>query len=234
MVRGKGVAMAQLVNIVGFSVGKLGQGDLVIVHGTENIDDRVKKYITTQFEHLQDRGGRVMYSYNDVKKMVADHEFNQFDAADYTILGPMLDGHVQTYQNILHQQLPPDLAQLVTRKNEDLAFLRRGLTNVVFQMDLALGVNPNREAQRRKVEMDAKRAEEAARMDQLMTGKVVRGAKLTSVRGDAEQSRNAHSDDGKGEDIGSYLTPRVKRSREREKKMKERIEKKRREEEGIR
>ena len=45
MRRGKGVAMAQLVNIVGFAVGNLGLGDTVIIHGTDLIDDGVKPYI---------------------------------------------------------------------------------------------------------------------------------------------------------------------------------------------
>lgn len=111
MRRGKGVAMAQLVNIVGFAVGKLGLGDTVVIHGTEQIDDRVKKYLRDQFDHMHERGGRVVYSYNDVDKMLADSDFNKFDAADYTLFGPMRDRTVAEYQKQLHQQIPPDLAQ---------------------------------------------------------------------------------------------------------------------------
>lgn len=95
MRRGKGVAMAQLVNVVGFAVGTLGLGDTVIIHGAENIDDRVKAYMSRQFEHLAERGGRVVYAYNDIDKMLADTSFNHFDMANYTILGPMTDRTVE-------------------------------------------------------------------------------------------------------------------------------------------
>jgi hypothetical protein len=191
MRRGKGVAMAQLVNIVGFAVGKLGLGDTLIIHGTEHIDDRVKKYIKDQFDHMYERGGRVVYSYNDVDKMLADSDFNKFDAADYTLFGPMRDGTVAEYQNQLHQRIPPDLAQLITTKGENLTYLRRGVSNVVFHLDLALGINPYREAQRRQVRLEAARAEEAARMDAIMHDKPAPGANLTSIR--------KHSEGGDGE-----------------------------------
>lgn len=191
MRRGKGVAMAQLVNIVGFAVGKLGLGDTVIIHGTEHIDDRVKKYIKDQFDHMYERGGRVVYSYNDVDTMLADSDFNKFDAADYTLFGPMRDGTVAEYQKQLHQRIPPDLAQLITTRGENLTYLRRGVSNVVFHLDLALGINPYREAQRRQVRLEAARAEEAARMDAIMHDKPAPGANLTSIR--------KHSEGGDGE-----------------------------------
>ncbi|WP_199230338.1 hypothetical protein [Promicromonospora sp. AC04] len=182
MRRGKGVAMAQLVNIVGFAVGTLGLGDTVIVHGTEHIDDRVKKYLKDQLEHLHERGGRVVYSYNDVDKMLADSDFSAFDAADYTLFGPMRERTVATYQNQLHQQIPPDLARLITTKGENLTYLRRDVSNVVFHLDLALGINPYREAQRRRGRLEAQKATQAARIEAVMTNRPVAGANLTSVR----------------------------------------------------
>ncbi len=190
MRRGKGVAMAQLVNIVGFAVGKLGLGDTVIIHGTDQIDDGVKAYLTSQFEHMHERGGRVVYSYNDVDKMLEDSTFNKFDAADYTVFGPMRDKTVEEYQKQLHQQIPPDLAYWVTRKGENLTYLRRGVSNVIFHLDLAMGINPYREAQRRKVEFEAKKAEEAAQMEKLMTGDISAGAKLTSLTGHDSGAEN--------------------------------------------
>lgn len=148
--RGQGVAMAQLVNVIGFAVDSLGEDDVVIIHGTEHIDSRVKEYITRQLMHLYNRGGRVVYLYNDVDKMLADSEFSRFDTADYTVLGPMRDATMAEYCSQLHQAIPPDLGRLITARGEKLSYLRRGHTNVVFHTDLALGINPQREAQRRK------------------------------------------------------------------------------------
>lgn len=199
MRRGKGVAMAQLVNIVGFAVGTLGQGDTVIIHGAEQIDDRVKNYLRDQFDHLHERGGRLVYSYNDVDRMLEDSDFNTFDAADYTLFGPMRDRTVADYQSQLHQRIPPDLAQLITTKGENLTYLRRDVSNVVFHLDLALGINPHREAQRRQVRREAAKAEDAW-MNAIMTGTPVAGANLTSVRkadSDGESGPRRHDDDTK-------------------------------------
>lgn len=148
MRRGKGIAMAQLVNIVSFAVGNLGLNDTLLIHGVEHIDGAVKPYIESQLDHLFARGGRVAYIYNDVDKMLGDSTFNRFDAADYTVLGPMRDATVAEYQRQLHQDIPPDLEGLVTRRGENLSYLRRGVTNVVFAMDLALGINPARTGRR--------------------------------------------------------------------------------------
>jgi hypothetical protein len=157
--RGKGVAMAQLVNTVGFAVDNLGLGDTVIIHGTEHVDDRVKEYINTQFERLFARGGRVAYLYNDVDKMLADSKFNHFDKADWTVLGPMSATTVATYQKQLAQDIPADLERLVTSKGQSLAYLRRGHTNVVFSLDLALGVNPARAGHRARIEAEQQAAD---------------------------------------------------------------------------
>ena len=143
MRRGKGVAMAQLVNIIGVAVGNLGYGDTVIIHGTDLIDDGVKDYIDTQFEHLFAKGGRVVYIYNDTDKMLMDKAFCHFDKADYTVFGNMTDTAVALYQQELGQEIPPDLEALITNKSESICYIRRGFDNVVFKQDLALGITPD-------------------------------------------------------------------------------------------
>lgn len=138
--RGKGVAMAQLVNIIGFAVDKLGEGDTVVIHGAEFIDDGIKEYVTTQLDFLYRRGGRVAFVYNDIDKMLADSEFNRIDEADYSILGTMRENSVKAYQKIIGQNIPDDLSKLVTSRGDMHTYLRRGATNVVFFADFALGL----------------------------------------------------------------------------------------------
>lgn len=158
MMRGKGVAMAQLVNIIGFAVGNLGLGDTVILHGTNLIDDGVKDYIDSQFSHLFAKGGRVVYSYDSTDAMLADKQFCHFDKADYTIFGNMTDTAVVEYQSLLGQEIPPDLASLITNKSDSVCYIRRGFDNVVFKQDLALGVNLKEQKAARLVRARAKRA----------------------------------------------------------------------------
>ena len=139
--RGKGVAMAQLVNVLAFAASALGEGDTLIVHGAELIDKGVKPYVTDQFERLYHRSARVALCYNGVKAMLDDSEFNHFDEADWTALGAMSDALVPVYEKKLAKRIPVDMTKVITRRGEGLTFLRRGTVNVVFKRDLALGVN---------------------------------------------------------------------------------------------
>lgn len=149
MMRGRGVAMAQFVNIIGFAAGNLGFGDTIIIHGAEILDDSVKEYVNTQFERLWDKGGRVVYLYNSIDKMLLDKEFSHFDKANYTILGNMSETNVNDYQRLLGQEIPPDLVNLVTTKNDAICYIRRDFDNVVFQQNLQLGIKAHRKEMNR-------------------------------------------------------------------------------------
>ena len=144
MRRGTNIAMAQLVNIVGFAIGNLKKGDTVILHGAEQIDETVKPYINQQLEQLYAKGGRVAYLYNNTDKMLAEQEFCEFDKADYTIMGNMTDNTMAQYQKQLGQEIPPDLARLITNKSDMICYIRRGFDNVVFRQELALGTKRER------------------------------------------------------------------------------------------
>lgn len=151
MLRGEGIAMAQLVNIVGYAVGNLGAGDTVVIHGVERIKSKsVKDYMVSQFEHLYQKGGRVAYLYNDVDKMLDDKAFNEFDKADYTILGNMTETVLDRYQKSLGQTISPDLANLLTRKGSNISYIRRDYDNVVFRQDLSLGLGVNLKNSKKK------------------------------------------------------------------------------------
>ena len=138
--RGKGIMMAQLINIIGFAINNVGKNDTVIFHGTELIADRVKPFIKDQLGMLYARGGRAVFLYNDIDAAMNDIPFSAFDKADYTVFGTMSPNQIEAYQEKLGRTIPHDLANLVSMKNERLAYLRRGFTNVVFEQDLLLGM----------------------------------------------------------------------------------------------
>lgn len=150
MLRGKGIAMAQLVNVIGFAVGCLGKGDVVVVHGAEYIDKGIYNYINAQFEQLFIRGGRVAYLYNSVEKMLDHKDFNMFEKADYTILGNMSETIVQRYQTLLGQKIPADLSKLITDKSNAVCYIRRDFDNVVFRQDLKLDPKIDNTRQRQR------------------------------------------------------------------------------------
>lgn len=137
-VRGIGIMMAQLLNIISFCSGNLGLGDTLIIHGADLIDDTIKEYLGALFSQLYAKGGRVCFLYNDNEKMLNDVRFSAMDKADYTVMGYMTDNCVARYQDTLGQTIPSNLVRLITTRNERLTFLHRDYNNVVFNRDLVL------------------------------------------------------------------------------------------------
>lgn len=138
MRRGKGVAMAQLVNVIGLALSQCGRHDTVIIHGAQNIDAGVRDYISTQFSLLWERGGRVVMCYDDVESAIRDASFNRLDSADYTIFGNMTDNAARRYQEALGGAIPGALQSLLTSKSDTISYIRRGFDNVVFHADIIL------------------------------------------------------------------------------------------------
>ena len=138
MQRGTGIAMAQLVNIIAFATNSLRLGDTVFIHGADKIADGVKPYIDVQFERLFDLGGRVVYLYNSMDRMLADTKFCRYDRSDYMIFGNMTEPQAEAYQKSVGQEIPADLVRLITNKSEAINYIRRGFDNIVFTRDLTL------------------------------------------------------------------------------------------------
>lgn len=139
--RGRGLMMAQFVNALSFSVGNLSQGDVVILHGAEQLAPGIKQYVRDQFDQLRDNNVRAVFIYNSVERMVEDRAFNQFDSADYTLLGGMTKPTINAYEQALSQEVPVVLKSLLEHKERSRYYLRRGFDNVVFSNDIQMGLN---------------------------------------------------------------------------------------------
>lgn len=139
--RSRGVMMAQFVNALGFAVGNLREGDVVLLHGAEQLAPGIKQYVRDRFDQLHDNGVRVVFIYNSVERMIADREFNQFESADYTILGGMTKPVIAEYENVLKQEVPIALKTLLEHKERYRYYLRRGFDNIVFASDIQMGFN---------------------------------------------------------------------------------------------
>lgn len=136
--RGDGIAMAQLVNIIGFAVGNIGEGDTLIIHGVEKIKDGIKPYLLVQLDRLYDAGGRVVFLYNNIDAMLNDNKFCGYDKADYKIFGSMTASHIDAYQNAVGQDVPGDLKKLIVNCGPEYNYIQRGFDNIVFERKLLL------------------------------------------------------------------------------------------------
>lgn len=139
--RGRGVAMAQFVNVLSYAVRSLGSGDVVIIHGAENINPELKKYITEQFDILFNKGVRVVYCYGSIEKALDDASFNNLDEADYTLFGRMSLSDIDQYKEIIKQDIPSNLNEYITADRDETWYIRRTFENVVFDCDFGIGLS---------------------------------------------------------------------------------------------
>lgn len=135
--------MAELVNVIDYAVSDLQAGDVVIIHGAENLDKSIWQFCQQQFDMLYRRGGRVVFLYNNIDKLFDSKSFNHFDNADYTIFGTMTNSQVRTYGELMNSSLPEALINSLTQRNNNkLNFIHRDTTNVVFDAQLLLRPTP--------------------------------------------------------------------------------------------
>lgn len=139
--RSKGVAMAQLVNIIAFACSNLEDGDSLIIHGADKISDKIFSYINDQFQFLLERGGRVVFLYNSLDKMFETKDFNKFEYADYTIFGGFKKSTMETYKELMNENFSLAFMGKLLTKEAYVNYIKRGYDNVIFRMDLSLGVS---------------------------------------------------------------------------------------------
>lgn len=138
MLRGPDIAMAQLVNILGYALSTLKAGDVLIIHGAEHIDPRIREYCNMLFEQLYSKGGRIVFLYNDLDKFMDDQKFNHFDSANYTIIGNMVEKQMSRYEELMGTTVPSALRSYMTSRGKAFNYIRRQKTNVVFVMQMQM------------------------------------------------------------------------------------------------
>lgn len=144
--RGKGIAMAQMINVVTYALSALDRGDVAIFHGCNNIDsDDVKNFLRREFDMLYKRGGRTCLLYDDVSAYMKDLDFNQAIRADYTITSTMSPADADLYETSFGIKIPNNLKTLITAPHSLNNYLHRGVDNIVFKPDLYVGIKHERE-----------------------------------------------------------------------------------------
>ena len=178
--RGQGVAMAQLVNVVGFAVSDLRVGDTLILHGADRITDdpALKAFLKERIEDLNRRGGRVVYSYNDMSRMLDDSGFNRLTSADYSVLGALNADAMGRYEDLIGTKIPSSLKSLIGDSSSGVSYIRRGVENAVFRREFELS-SPTEKAR------DAEKAK-----DRLSTEEAVRKLSALRRRGSGKNEKN--------------------------------------------
>lgn len=136
MMRGTGVVMAQFINALGFATSSLKQGDVVIIHGADKIDEGVLPFTRKAMDDLRAKQVRVAYLYDDTDKMLQNTTLNNMTKADWILTGHMTTPTINAYQTVLSSRIPETLRAAILSKNDTQYYLRRGLDNIIFDADL--------------------------------------------------------------------------------------------------
>lgn len=136
--RGRGIAMAQFVNALGYATSSLKRGDLLVIHGVDQLDKDIEAYTLNSLESIYDKDVRVAFLYDSVEKMVEDTSLNNLANADWSLTGYMSNPTIERYEEVIGAAIPDALRNAIKIKEDTLYYLRRNRDNIVFEADLVL------------------------------------------------------------------------------------------------
>lgn len=137
------VAMAQLINVLGYAVGNLSDEDVIIFHGFDNISTSpvVREYVDEVLSNFMADGGRVVYSYDKIEPAVSKKSMASLTKSDYLVLGRMTHDEVNEFEDRIGSSLPNGLKSGFAANFSEFCCIRRGFDNVMFRQDLNLDIN---------------------------------------------------------------------------------------------
>lgn len=138
LIRSRGVAMAQFVNVLGYATSSLKGGDVLILHGTELISPSVWEYTKSVIDMLFRRDVRVVYLYDDVEAALSKKTLGDIPRADWVLLGKLTNPDVAMFETIIGEVLPSNLSKNIVNARDTTYYLRRNTDNVVFNADVVL------------------------------------------------------------------------------------------------
>ena len=143
--RSDNVAMAQLVNVLGFALSTCRERDVVIIHGAEQLNDSIREYIHHLSQNMiMQKGVRFVYAYDGITAALKDTDFNELTEADYFLFGTMSNTQCKLMEKAFGEEIPDPLKEQITSGGYDEDFrwlLRKGYRNVVFRADPVIHID---------------------------------------------------------------------------------------------
>ncbi|TDL95524.1 hypothetical protein [Macrococcus carouselicus] len=132
---------AQFLNAFDFITHLALEGDIIMIHGVDNLTTETLDIVRTRINRLMDSGIRMAYLFDRIAtgnpiKISKDENiyysdmfntkdilFENFESQfDYTILGTMNKDDFIKYEKLIKQKLPKDLQDIITATNQPLQY----------------------------------------------------------------------------------------------------------------
>lgn len=138
--RGGNVLLVQLLNSFAAIASQTHEGDVIILHGAQRIENMTRSYISRILTDLYTRHVRIVFSYNNAELMLNDKDFNHLSSADWVLTGHLTPDQVSAYNEALgnQRQMTENVAQGIQSPSDTRYYLRRRQENVLFDANQTL------------------------------------------------------------------------------------------------
>lgn len=134
------ILLVQLLNSISAITSQAHDGDVIIIHGAQKIENLTKSYFERILRDLYTRHVRVVFTYPSIDDMLDNAKFNQMSSANWTLVGHMTTDQIDSYNNLLGNQrhMTDVIATGIQAKNEARYYLRRRQDNIIFDANQLL------------------------------------------------------------------------------------------------
>src|SRR5699024_10155456 len=133
----------QLVNIMDYIVDSASRGDVIIIHGFDQVLSKVSDMVIESIQNAQKRGIRFLFCFDTIdSRETADGKLNDIfemkkkfykdldTDMDWTLVGRLLPEELPKFKDALNQQLGRTVESCLLHKSQDLALLHRAYGSV--------------------------------------------------------------------------------------------------------
>lgn len=140
-IRSHTALMGHFINVFTYGEQDLGEDDVIIIHGMDEMTESVNTFLRQRFGELMDRGVKVVLLYSQGDIMLGkEKEYQQhntwFQNADLRITNSMVAKNIKRYEELLHVELPESVKQGLEGSDTFTYFLNRDRESILFNLDL--------------------------------------------------------------------------------------------------
>lgn len=135
--------MGHFVNTFSFGEGELRDGDVLIIHGMDEMTPSVCEYLQKRIRHLHQKGVKVVLMYEEADIMLSkDPKYRQhikwFEHASMKLTNPMTNSSVSRYSEVLRVGLPESVKQGMSGTDRHVYLMNRQNDVILFNWDIVL------------------------------------------------------------------------------------------------
>lgn len=138
--------MGLFVNTLNYGEQLLGEDDILVIHGADELTESVKKHFRTIMGHLNNRGVKVILMYSDADVLFKETDTMDssqenlhrvwFRNAEMRITNSMQPQNVKQYSDVIKRQLPETVVAGMQSNADHIYYLNRDNSSTLFGLEI--------------------------------------------------------------------------------------------------